>query len=212
MTTHEAGWAHADGALRGPSWLQVPSDPNVLVPLLWSSTARKNADGALEIGGVDLRDLVAEHGSPSYVLDEQDFRARARAFREAFADYEVFYAGKAFLCTTVARWVAEEGLSLDVCSAGELTVALRAGFDPARIGYHGNNKTTDELRRAVEAGVGRIIVDSFHEIDRLVAVTQRDRLDRPGDGARDRRRRGAHPRVHRHRPRGPEVRLLDHLR
>ena len=171
MTTHEAGWAHADGALRGPSWLQVPSDPNVLVPLLWSSTARKNDEGALEIGGVDLRDLVAEHGSPSYVLDEQDFRARARAFREAFPDYEVFYAGKAFLCTTVARWVAEEGLSLDVCSGGELTVALRAGFEPARIGFHGNNKTVDELRRAVEAGVGRIIVDSFQEIDRLVAIT-----------------------------------------
>jgi diaminopimelate decarboxylase len=171
MTTHEAGWAHADGALRGPSWLQVPSDPNVLVPLLWSSTARKNDDGALEIGGVDLRDLVAEHGSPSYVLDEQDFRARARAFREAFPDYEVFYAGKAFLCTTVARWVAQEGLSLDVCSGGELTVALRAGFEAARIGFHGNNKTVDELRRAVEAGVGRIIVDSFQEIDRLVAIT-----------------------------------------
>jgi diaminopimelate decarboxylase len=171
MTTHEAGWAHADGALRGPSWLQVPSDPNVLVPLLWSLTARKNDDGALEIGGVDLRDLVAEHGSPSYVLDEQDFRTRARAFREAFADYEVFYAGKAFLCTTVARWVAEEGLSLDVCSGGELTVALRAGFDPARIGFHGNNKTVDELRRAVGAGVGRVIVDSFQEIERLAAVT-----------------------------------------
>ena len=169
--SHEAGWAHADGALRGPSWLRVPGDVNGLVPLLWSSTARKNDDGALEVGGVDLRDLVAEHGSPAYVLDEADFRARARAFREAFAAYEVFYAGKAFLCTTVARWAAEEGLSLDVCSAGELTVALRAGFDPARIGYHGNNKTTDELRRAVEAGVGRIVVDSFHEIDRLVALT-----------------------------------------
>ncbi len=210
--SHEAGWAHADGALRGPSWLHVPGDVNGLVPLLWSSTARKNDDGALEVGGVDLRDLVAEHGSPAYVLDEADFRARARAFREAFAAYEVFYAGKAFLCTTVARWAAEEGLSLDVCSAGELTVALRAGFDPARIGYHGNNKTTDELRRAVEAGVGRIVVDSFHEIDRLVALTAgRDRTD-PGHGARHRRRRGAHPRVHRHRPRGPEVRLLDHLR
>ena len=98
----------------------------------------------------------------------------------AFGDYDVFYAGKAFLCTTVARWVAEEGLCLDVCSGGELTVALRAGFDPARIGYHGNNKTTAELRRAVEAGVGRIVVDSFHEIDRLAA---RDRGDR-GDGPR----------------------------
>ncbi|MGN6129545.1 MAG: diaminopimelate decarboxylase, partial [Nocardioidaceae bacterium] len=116
--------------------------------------------------------LVAEHGSPAYVLDEADFRARARAFRDAFSGYDVYYAAKAFVCTTVARWVAEEGLSLDVASAGELSVALRAGFDPARIGYHGNNKTAPELRRAVEAGVGRIIVDSFTEIDRLVAVTE----------------------------------------
>jgi diaminopimelate decarboxylase len=166
---HEAGWAHAESG-RGPSWLREPADPNVLVPLLWSSSARKNDDGALEVGGVDLRELVAEHGSPAYVLDEQDFRARARAFREGFAGYDVYYAGKAFLCTTVARWVAEEGLCLDVCSAGELTVALRAGFDPARIGYHGNNKTVPELRRAVEAGVGRIVVDSFTEIERLAAV------------------------------------------
>jgi diaminopimelate decarboxylase len=105
------------------------------------------------------------------VLDEADFRGRARAFAEAFGDYDVYYAGKAFLCTTVARWVAEEGLSLDVCTAGELTVALRAGFDPARIGFHGNNKSVAELRRAVEAGVGRIVVDSFDEIDRLVSLT-----------------------------------------
>ncbi len=169
-TSHEAGWAHADGALRGPSWLAQPADVNDLVPLLWSSTARKNGDGALEIGGVDIRDLVAEHGSPAYVLDEADFRGRARAFRDAFSGYDVYYAGKAFLCTTVARWVAEEDLSLDVCSTGELTVALRAGVDPARIGYHGNNKTTAELRRAVEAGVGRIVVDSFWEIERLAEV------------------------------------------
>jgi diaminopimelate decarboxylase len=142
-----------------------------LVPLLWSSTARKNADGALEVGGVDLRDLVAEHGSPAYVLDEADFRSRARAFVDAFGEYDVYYAGKAFLCTTVVRWAAEEGLCLDVCSLGELSVALRAGFDPARIGHHGNNKSVAELRRAVEAGVGRIVVDSFQEIDRLVALT-----------------------------------------
>lgn len=170
MHAHEAGWAHAESG-RGPSWLREPADANALVPLLWSSTARKNDDGALEVGGVDLRDLVAEHGSPAYVLDEQDFRARARAFREGFAGYDVFYAGKAFLCTTVARWIAEEGLSLDVCSAGELTVALRSGFDPERIGYHGNNKTAAELRRAVEVGVGRVVVDSFTEIERLAAVT-----------------------------------------
>ncbi|GEP34514.1 diaminopimelate decarboxylase [Nocardioides szechwanensis] len=167
--THEAGWAHAPGALRGPSWLREPADPNALVPLLWSSTAHK-VDGELTVGGVAVADVVAEFNTPAYVLDEDDFRARARAFRDAFAAYDVFYAGKAFLCTTVARWVAEEGLNLDVCSSGELTVALKAGFDPARIGYHGNNKTYPELRRAVAAGVGRIIVDSFIEIERLGQV------------------------------------------
>ncbi|CAN5255253.1 diaminopimelate decarboxylase [soil metagenome] len=169
MRAHEAGWAHSETG-RGPSWLRAPADVNELVPHLWSATARRNEKGALEVGGVDVRRLVAEHGSPAYVLDEADFRDRARAFREGFSDYEVFYAGKAFLCTAVARWVAEEGLGLDVCSSGELTVALRAGFDPARIGYHGNNKSFAELRRAVEAGVGRIVVDSFVEIDRLSEV------------------------------------------
>ncbi|MCD4526184.1 diaminopimelate decarboxylase [Nocardioides sp. cx-173] len=156
--------------MRGPSWLREPADPNALVPQLWSSTAHKR-DGDLVVGGVALADLAAEYNTPAYVLDEQDFRARARAFRDAFAAYDVFYAGKAFLCTTVVQWVAQEGLHLDVCSAGELTVALRAGFDPARIGYHGNNKTYPELRRAVAAGVGRIIVDSFVEIERLAQVT-----------------------------------------
>jgi len=165
---HEAGWAHADGALR-PSWLRQPEDPNQLVQHLWSTTARK-VDGRLEVGGVPLTDLVAEHGSPAYVLDEADFRSRARAFRDAFAAYDVFYAGKAFLCTTTARWVAEEGLCLDVCSGGELTVAERAGFDMSRVGFHGNNKTPAELRRAVQLGVGRIIVDSFVEIERLAAI------------------------------------------
>jgi diaminopimelate decarboxylase len=170
MPSHEAGWAHADGALKGPSWLREPADANALVTHLWSATARK-VDGVLEVGGVPLPDLAADLNTPAYVLDEADFRARARAFRDAFAAYDVFYAGKAFLCTTVANWIAEEGLSLDVCSATELTVALRAGFPPERIGYHGNNKTYPELRRAVGAGVGRIIIDSFEEIDRLTQIT-----------------------------------------
>jgi diaminopimelate decarboxylase len=168
--THEAGWAHVQGALRGPTWLRPPDDSNALVPSLWSSTAHKVA-GALVVGGVSVPELVANVNTPAYVLDEADLRARARAFRQAFAGYDVFYAGKAFLCTTVARWIAEEGLSLDVCSDGELTVALRAGFDPARIGYHGNTKTEVELMRAVAEGVGRIVVDSFDEIGRLERVT-----------------------------------------
>ncbi|MBC9733189.1 diaminopimelate decarboxylase [Nocardioides marmotae] len=165
--THEAGWAHAPGAFRGPSWLRPPADPNDLVPQLWSTTAHKDDAGVLTVGGVPLTELVAEHGSPAYVLDEEDFRTRARAFRDAFAAYEVFYAGKAFLSTAVARWVAEEGLSLDVCSGGEMAVAERAGFPMERVGFHGNNKSEAELRRAVRNGVGRIIVDSFTEIERL---------------------------------------------
>ncbi|GAA4695315.1 diaminopimelate decarboxylase [Nocardioides conyzicola] len=167
--SHEAGWAHAPGAMRGPSWLQAPADPNALVPHLWSQTAHK-VDGELHVGGLAVPDLVAEVNTPAYVLDEEDFRSRARAFRDAFSSYDVFYAGKAFLSVAVARWVAEEGLCLDVCSNSELTVALRAGFDPARIGYHGNNKTLIELRRAVDVGVGRIVVDSFDEIERLESI------------------------------------------
>jgi diaminopimelate decarboxylase len=168
VRAHEAGVLHADIGHTGPSWLRPPRDVNDLVVSLWSFNAKKNADGALEVGGVDLRDLVAEHGSPAYVLDEGDFRARARAFREGFKDFDVYYAGKAFLCTTVVRWVMEEGLNLDICSGGELAVALRAGADPKRLGFHGNNKSEQELARALDAGVGRIIVDSEYEITRLI--------------------------------------------
>ncbi len=171
MRAHEAGWAHAAVSVRGPAWLREPEDPNVLVTELWSQTARK-VDGALEVGGVLMTDLVAEHGSPAYVLDEADFRSRARAFRDGFADCDVYYAAKAFLCTTVARWIDEEGLSLDVCSGGELAVAERAGFPMERVGFHGNNKTVAELARALELGVGRIVLDSFHEIVRLAELTR----------------------------------------
>ncbi|GAB3991344.1 diaminopimelate decarboxylase [Nocardioides marmoraquaticus] len=176
MRAHEAGWAHAAVSVRGPAWLRDPrsgdgGDVNALVPRLWSTTARK-VDGVLEVGGVRLVDLVAEHGSPAYVLDETDFRARAAAFREAFHDFDVYYAGKAFLCTEVARWIDEEGLHLDVCTAGELAVAERAGFAMERVELHGNNKSVAELGRALELGVGRIVVDSFHELARLEALTE----------------------------------------
>ncbi len=96
---------------------------------------------------------------------------RARAFADAFADYDVFFAGKSFLSTTTVRWLAEEGLHLDVCSGGELTVAARAGFPMQRVALHGNNKSWRELERAAELGVGRVIVDSFDEVERLVAIT-----------------------------------------
>jgi diaminopimelate decarboxylase len=179
VRAHEAGWAHAAVSVRGPAWLREPGDANALLPQLWSSTARK-VDGVLEVGGVTVTDLVAEHGSPAYVLDEADFRGRAQAFRTAFSSYDVYYAGKAFLCTTVARWVVEEGLMLDVCSGGELAVAEAAGVPAERIGFHGNNKSYADLTRAVELGVGRIVVDSFHEIERLARILADLRAREPG--------------------------------
>ncbi len=171
MRAHEAGALHADvGGGRGPVWLVARADLNDLVPSLWSRNVAKSSAGMLSAAGVGADELAHRFGTPLYVVDEDDFRSRAREFRSAFAGGDVFYAGKAFLSIASVRWVAEEGLNLDVCSSGELEVALRAGFDPARIGFHGNNKSVAELVKAVEAGVGRIIVDSLVEIERLAEV------------------------------------------
>ncbi len=143
-----------------------------LDPAVWPASATL-AGGVLHLGGIAVTDLAHEYGTPSFVLDEADFRARCREWAGAFAGGDVYYAGKAFLCTAVARWVAEEGLSLDVCTGGELAVALAAEFPPERIAFHGNNKSVPELERAVAAGVGRIVVDSLEEIDRLAMLGAR---------------------------------------
>jgi diaminopimelate decarboxylase len=172
MRAHEAGALHGDIGSRGPAWLRTPTDVNALEPELWPSTVRRSPDGSLTVGGLSVRDLAAAHGTPAYVLDEADLRERCRRFREAFTGADVFYAGKAFLCKAMVRIIAEEGLHLDVCSGGELAVALAAGFPPERIGLHGNNKSPAELRRAVESNVGRIVVDSFDEIVRLTALAR----------------------------------------
>nr|WP_255670215.1 diaminopimelate decarboxylase [Aeromicrobium wangtongii] len=161
---------HGQAGDRGPAWLRNPEDPNQLVQQLWSDGVSK-VDGVLTVAGESVLDLAAEFGTPTYVVDEDDFRRRARSFKQAFPGADVYYAGKAFLCVATARWIAEEGLNLDVCSGGELAVALKADFPPARIGLHGNNKSVGELRRALEVGVGRIIIDSVEEIDRLTALT-----------------------------------------
>src|SRR5439155_13084600 len=124
----------------------------------------------ITVGGLDVRELAREFGTPAYVLDEADLRARCREFREAFPTVDVYYAGKALLCKAIVRIVAAEGLSLDVCTGGELSVALAAGMPAERIGLHGNNKSVYELSRALDAGVGRIVLDSFDEIDRLTAL------------------------------------------
>jgi diaminopimelate decarboxylase len=170
MRAHEAGALHAEVGHRGPAWLRAPGDVNALLPSLWPATASRGADGVLTVGGLPVTELAAEFGTPAYLLDEADFRARCRDFLESFGDAEIFYAGKAFLCRAVVRMLAEEGMSLDVCSGGELAVALAGGMPPERIGLHGNNKSVAELTRAVDAGLGRIVVDSFQEIDRLTAI------------------------------------------
>ena len=177
MRAHEAGALHADG-YRGPTWLEPPGDVNALVPSLWASSIGRGEDGALTVGGVSVVDLAREFGTPAYVLDEDDFRSRAREFKQTYAEVfddlcggaDVFYAGKAFLCTEVARWIRDDGLFLDVCTGGELAVAMPAGVPGSSIGMHGNNKSVTEIRTALEYGISRIIVDSFEEIERVSAV------------------------------------------
>ena len=143
--------------------------------------SRVNAAGHLEVGGCDVVELAREFGTPAYVYAEDDIRDRARQYLEAFRarndDFEVIYASKAAPFTAAYTVLREEGLSVDVASGGELYMALRAGFDPARIHMHGNNKTEAELRCAVDAGVGHVICDSLAEIERL----RRACCDRPQD-------------------------------
>jgi diaminopimelate decarboxylase len=176
MGAHEAGALHADlGA--APTWLRVPDDVNALMPALWPRTVVRGPEGSLSVGGCDVRDLSREYGTPVYVLDEADLRGRCREWREAFrpgdaGGTEVHYAAKAFCAKAVVRVVAEEGLSLDVCTGGELAVALAAGMPPDRIAMHGNNKSVAELTRALDVGVGRIVLDSFDEIGRLTALAR----------------------------------------
>jgi diaminopimelate decarboxylase len=137
--------------------------------------SRVNEAGRLEVGGCDVIELAREYGTPAYVVAEDDLRARARAFRAALADRhgedgEVVFASKAFPCTAACSLFAEEGLACDAATGGELHLALRGGFEPARVYLHGNAKSEAELRQAVEAGVGHIVIDNFGDIDRLEAI------------------------------------------
>ncbi len=133
-----------------------------------------SAGGHLELGGCDALELAAEFGTPAFIVVEDDLRARARAFvgglRSRHGDGDVLFASKAFPCTAVYRLLAQEGLSCDVASGGELALALSGGFDPARIYLHGNAKSLGELRDAMEAGVGHIVLDSLDDLDRAEAV------------------------------------------
>jgi diaminopimelate decarboxylase len=168
MPAHPAGPRHED-LHHGAAVAEPPADLNALADGVWPDSATR-VDGVVSVAGVDVSAAVAQFGSPLYMLDEQHFRSAARAYVEAYADSDVYYAAKAFLSGRVAQWAMQEGLRLDVCTLGEMEVALRAGVPGERLLFHGNNKSEAELRRALQAGVGRIVIDSFMEIERLSAL------------------------------------------
>ncbi len=164
-----------------PSWLECPADANLLAPSLWSTGVTRNSDGELCVAGVNATALISRFGSPLYVLDEADARHRAAHIRDSFVDafadiganVTVYYAGKAFLSSEVARWMVAEGLSVDVASGGELAVCMAAGVPPERMGFHGNNKSAEEIDRAVAAGIGVIVIDSTIEVARVAEAAVR---------------------------------------
>ncbi|WP_299952137.1 diaminopimelate decarboxylase [uncultured Modestobacter sp.] len=170
MRAHPAGPLHGNIA-PPPAAGPAPAELGALDPQVWPRSARR-VDGELELGGRRVTDLARAHGTPLFVLDEEDFRGRAADFATAFADADVHYASKAFLCGQVARWIADDGLHLDACSGNELAVALAAGFPAERIALHGNNKSLVELQLAVDVGIGHVVLDSFDEIDRLVPLAE----------------------------------------
>ncbi|MEU2360745.1 diaminopimelate decarboxylase [Streptomyces noursei] len=141
---------------------------------IWPASTLPLPEDDLSIGGVALTELADRFGTPAYVLDEDEVRRRCRTYLRAFPDTDVYYAAKAFLCRAMAHWVAEEGLGLDVCSAGELELAVTTGFPPERIVLHGNAKSPADLRAALRLGVGRIVIDSTSEIARLAAAVPAD--------------------------------------
>ncbi|WP_402841305.1 diaminopimelate decarboxylase [Microbacterium sp. GXS0129] len=163
-----------------PGWLHEPADANALAAGVWPARSGRDARGRLMLNGIPATRLAETYGTPVLVLDEDEVRERARGAAHAFAaaaerhgtTARVYYAGKAFLSTQIARWVTEEGLKVDVCSPGELAVALRAGVAAADIGYHGNNKSSAALAEALEAGLRTIVVDNIDELRRLDAVAR----------------------------------------
>lgn len=141
-----------------------------LEPGVWPRSTRLGSGGELLFAGAPVSHLAARFGTPAYLLDEDEVRQNARAYRRALPDAEVAYASKALCTRAVLRWVAEEGLSLDTCSAGEIAVARSVGFPAERILLHGNAKTPEDLKAALSYGVRRIVVDSLDEIEQLGAL------------------------------------------
>jgi len=161
-----------------PNWLVKPNDVNKVDSAIWPANFKRDVEGQVSVGGVAVGDLAAEFGTPLYVLDKDDFFARAIRIKAAFnaaagrygTSAKIYYAGKAFLCTEIVRWVDEIGLYLDASSGGELAVALAGGIDAKRVGLHGNNKSLSEIGRAVTAGLGVIVIDSEIEVERIASA------------------------------------------
>jgi len=173
VNVHPAGPRHAEEArhAESPPRPQSPEDLLRLAPNVWPRNIARDDTGVATAAGVPVTHLAREYGTPLFVIDEDDFRSRCRDMASAFGGgRNVYYAAKAFLCSEIARWVNEEGLSLDVSTGGELAVALHAGFPPERITFHGNNKSVAELTDAAKAGVGHVVVDSMTEIERLDGI------------------------------------------
>ena len=161
-----------------PSWLSLPKDVNEISKNIWPASFARDASGEIQVGGVSVAQLVAKYGSPLMVIDQADFISRAQVVKQAFdsaaskiqTSAKVYYASKSLSTTEVVKWVAANGLNMDVCSAGELALALAGGIEPARIGLHGNNKSVPEINKAVTAGVGAIVIDSEIEIERIASI------------------------------------------
>jgi len=161
-----------------PTWLVEPTEINAIAESVWPRHVKRRATGELEVAGVSVSELSTQFGTPLYVIDEDDFRARATAAKKAFDDAakkigttaKVYYASKALLNVDLVSWIDELGLNIDVASGGELSAALVGGISADRIGLHGNNKSIREIGRAVSSGVGAIVIDSEIEIERIAAA------------------------------------------
>jgi len=176
VSANPVGPLHAE-LLAEPRLAERPNSPADLAQLpanVYPQGTDRDSNDVARINGIPVTELAQTYGTPLFVIDEDDFRARCIAMAKAFgAPQHVHYASKAFLSSEIARWVDSEGLSLDVCSAGELTVALRAGFPADRIALHGNNKSVPELELAASSGVEHVVLDSMIEIERLDEIAGR---------------------------------------
>lgn len=166
-------------ALLPPGPVSTPRDPSPEQPVrsgpdlaVWPASARLLPDGDVAVGGVPMAEIADRFGTPTYVLDEAEVRSRCQTYRRAFPTAAVHYAGKALLSRTIARWVHEEGLGIDACSAGEVQIALAGGLPSRDVLLHGSAKTPHDLRTALRLRVGRIVIDNLAEIPRLVALTR----------------------------------------